>query len=848
MFKVERYGETPAPIKPPPPPPAAFIPPPQRPPPMQRFPPGGGKPGFETREEKVDWREVKQRKKRWALDIERELDEKRGESSAATHGEPADDDAQHKAKRQRVDPKDKKRSRGGSKNKERKLKKAADSNANLMPLGEKSDGVSTKNAEAPVVEDPIAEVEGAEMESAEVEVAEEHVEEAMDDVEAVGDGPDADAENTPMETLPEESEPLQDAEPEEDPNAYLFAKIPSTIKKSNLKSQGLPNWLSNPTRISATLTTKTFESSTANPAFNLSKHTQARLATMGIEYLFPVQQAVLPKLLLSRYSSSPRTPPGDLLVSSATGSGKTLAYVLPILEYLMSNPIAATFTTARVIPRLRALIVVPTRDLAVQVKTTLEQLSKGSTIRIGVVTGSMSFTAEQEMLVEAGGGRDVGTEGLADGQCCKVDVLVATPGRLTDHLKGTPGFSLRHLRFLVLDEADRLLVQDYQGWLSMVLKGVKEDLISSDGVALIDDDGGLATHSKSRYDRYLSVGCCRPNEDSTHADSPVGQEWKSLGFKVDELGMPLHNVVSLRHEQVQQLDEGNVRNKFGGYTIRHHTPLQKLLFSATLTRNPEKIASLHLTNPSYIAVSTATSTPATVAIDGQDVPAGDQEPIEEEEEDLSIERYNAPPTLTEHMIVVDATSAKPLALLHLLFNLKLSGLLIFTRSVESAHRLATLIESVSTLLHAASASSPVVTARAISSDLSTADRKRLVAKFSQGNLCALVCSDVMARGMDLGESVKGVVNYDVPSSSGGVKTYVHRVGRTARAGREGDAWSIVEEKEARWFKKEVLGMVTRSDGKTVGRVRVGEQEVQGELKNAYGKALGQLALLVNKRK
>ncbi|ORY52445.1 DEAD-domain-containing protein, partial [Rhizoclosmatium globosum] len=428
---------------------------------------------------------------------------------------------------------------------------------------------------------------------------------------------------------------------------------------SNLKSQGLPQWLANPTRIPSTLSTKTPESSTANPAYNLSKHTQARLAALDIHHLFPVQQAVIPKLLLSRYSSSPRTPPGDLLVSSATGSGKTLAYVLPILEYLISTSASSAATTARVIPRLRALIVVPTRDLAVQVKTTLEQVSKGSSIRIGVVTGSMSFHAEQEMLVETGG-RDVGTEGIMnDGRCCKVDVLVATPGRLTDHLKGTPGFSLRHLRFLVLDEADRLLVQDYQGWLNMVLKGVKEDLI----------------------------------DVSNQQPSNLGLEWKQLGFKVDELGMPLHNVVSLRHEQITQLDDGHARNKNGSYMIRHHTPLQKLLFSATLTRNPEKIASLQLVNPSYIAVSSAPSISASNE-EGAD-PMDQDEPVEE---DLSIEKYNAPPTLTEHMIVADSTSTKPLLLLHLLFHRRLTGLLIFTRSVESAHRLASLIESVNTLM------------------------------------------------------------------------------------------------------------------------------------------------------
>jgi len=58
--------------------------------------------------------------------------------------------------------------------------------------------------------------------------------------------------------------------------------------------------------------------------------------------------------------------------------------------------------------------------------------------------------------------------------CCgsssRVDILICTPGRLVDHISSTPNFTLHHVRFLVIDEADRLLDQSYQGWLSKVLK------------------------------------------------------------------------------------------------------------------------------------------------------------------------------------------------------------------------------------------------------------------------------------------------------------------------------------------------------------------------------------------
>ena len=88
-----------------------------------------------------------------------------------------------------------------------------------------------------------------------------------------------------------------------------------------------------------------------NPEFGLSDRTQSRLKALSINHLFPVQNAMLPRLLTSRYASSARIPPGDILVSAPTGSGKTLAYVLPIIEAL-SN---------RIVTRIRALVVVPTR-------------------------------------------------------------------------------------------------------------------------------------------------------------------------------------------------------------------------------------------------------------------------------------------------------------------------------------------------------------------------------------------------------------------------------------------------------------------------------------------------------
>ena len=117
--------------------------------------------------------------------------------------------------------------------------------------------------------------------------------------------------------------------------------------------------------------------------------------------------------------------------------------------------------------RLRALVVLPTRDLVVQVRETFEAVGKGRGLKIGIATGQHSFAHEQAQLVAD---RSLGYvfrlptlfQGLncvsevdcslahsLQGGSSKIDILICTPGRLIDHLNGTPNFSLQHLRFLV---------------------------------------------------------------------------------------------------------------------------------------------------------------------------------------------------------------------------------------------------------------------------------------------------------------------------------------------------------------------------------------------------------------
>jgi len=118
----------------------------------------------------------------------------------------------------------------------------------------------------------------------------------------------------------------------------------------------------------------------------------------------------------------------DVLGAAATGSGKTAAFLLPILHHLLENPRRGT----------RALILAPTRELASQILDEAQIFSRGTPIRAAVVVGGVGMRP-QEQALRAG-----------------VDIIVATPGRLLDHLRSSYA-RLDGVEHLVLDEADRML-------------------------------------------------------------------------------------------------------------------------------------------------------------------------------------------------------------------------------------------------------------------------------------------------------------------------------------------------------------------------------------------------------
>ncbi|KAF9009439.1 P-loop containing nucleoside triphosphate hydrolase protein [Cyathus striatus] len=136
----------------------------------------------------------------------------------------------------------------------------------------------------------------------------------------------------------------------------------------------------------------------------------------------------------------------DIIGVAETGSGKTAAFALPILQKLWEDP-----------KGLFACVLAPTRELAYQISQQFEGLGSAMGVRTAVIVGGMDMPTQAIALAK------------------KPHIIVATPGRLIDHLEKTKGFSLRSLKFLVLDEADRLLDLDFGTAIDKLLKLIPKE-------------------------------------------------------------------------------------------------------------------------------------------------------------------------------------------------------------------------------------------------------------------------------------------------------------------------------------------------------------------------------------
>jgi ATP-dependent RNA helicase DDX27 len=199
-------------------------------------------------------------------------------------------------------------------------------------------------------------------------------------------------------------------------------------------------------------------------AMSLSRPIMRGLASVGFSKPTPIQAKAIPIALMGK----------DLVGGAETGSGKTGAFILPILERLLYRP--------KKIPTTRVVVLLPTRELAIQCHAVATKLAAFTDIKFTLAVGGLSLKAQEVELK------------------LRPDVIIATPGRFIDHMRNSASFNVDTVEIMVLDEADRMLEDGFAEELNEILT----TLPKSRQTMLFS-----ATMTSS-VDRLIKVGLNRP--------------------------------------------------------------------------------------------------------------------------------------------------------------------------------------------------------------------------------------------------------------------------------------------------------------------------------------------------
>ncbi|KAJ6670730.1 DEAD-BOX ATP-DEPENDENT RNA HELICASE 51 [Salix viminalis] len=241
--------------------------------------------------------------------------------------------------------------------------------------------------------------------------------EAEDKISDVIEGGAEEEENRQVEEVKERKKKKETSkkESEEEEEDKEEEKEKMTVKK--VKSGG------------GIMSTESFDS------LGLSEPTRKAIQETGFEYLTQIQARAIPPLLVGK----------DVLGAARTGSGKTLAFLIPAVELLYSVRFAPRNGTG-------VVVICPTRELAIQTHAVAKDLLKYHSQTLGLVIGGAARRGEAERIVKG------------------ANLLVATPGRLLDHLQNTKGFIYKNLKCLIIDEADRILEANFEEEMKQITK------------------------------------------------------------------------------------------------------------------------------------------------------------------------------------------------------------------------------------------------------------------------------------------------------------------------------------------------------------------------------------------
>jgi ATP-dependent RNA helicase DeaD len=344
----------------------------------------------------------------------------------------------------------------------------------------------------------------------------------------------------------------------------------------------------------------------------------------------------------------------DILGQARTGTGKTAAFGIPILQRALKG--LAT----------QAIILVPTRELAVQVEAEIQRLGQHTPIRTVPVYGGQKIAAQMKFLKH------------------HPEIVIGTPGRVIDLLDRRI-ISFENVRFVVLDEVDRML-----------------------DIGFRDDIRNILSRVKGMRGR---VPDARQGEGDGNGESsdPHGD----AGAEAGEQALP-------------------------------QTGHQTIFVSATISDEIEKLARRYMREPVEKLIA----------------PGADEKPTVEKVEQyyISVQPWD-----------------KYRALKHLLLNENPELAIVFCRTKRGAEKIAKRLHSDG------------IECREIHGNLAQAKRDRVMQGFRKGKFDVLIATDLASRGIDVAD-ISHIINYDVPEDP---EVYVHRVGRTARMGAQGKAFTFI---------------------------------------------------------
>lgn len=396
-------------------------------------------------------------------------------------------------------------------------------------------------------------------------------------------------------------------------------------------------------------------------SFGFSKFLLTNIAKKGYRQPTPIQRKTIPLVMETR----------DVVGMARTGSGKTAAFVLPLIETLK----------LRLAAGVRAIILSPSRELALQTYKQVKEFSHGTNLQSIVLIGGDSLEEDFSKMMT------------------KPDIIVCTPGRFL-HLKVEMDYDLMSVQYIVFDEADRLFEMGFAPQLNELLAALpsnRQSLLFS------------ATLPRSLVD-FAKAGLTNPVLVRLDAESKISDQLQMAYFTTKK---------NEREANLMYVLQEVIKMPLG---------------------TPEQIKKL------------------------QDIDKRQVESDEEEEDDKGKKRKFK--FKKERM-----PSANTLPSEH--------STIIF---VPTKHH----VEYVTRLLRDAG-----YLVSYIYGTLDQHARKHQLYQFRIGLTHILVVTDVAARGIDI-PVLANVINFTLPGSS---KIFIHRVGRTARAGNKGWAYSIVNEKE-----------------------------------------------------